>query len=88
MSHDPLVLVVQVEQRIDHAKTEVARPAPSLEQQRVADEVFSREQSQAVATVLGVQMGLALVQHLVAEALPPANEEQLRRRKKGEPLEG
>ena len=87
MSHDPLVLAIQVEQRIDHAATEVKRPAPSVEQQQVADEVFSREQSQAVATVLGVQMGLALVQHLVAEALPPANEEEVPRRKKGEPLE-
>ncbi len=87
MSHDPIVLAIQVEQRIDHAATEVERPAPSVEQQHVADAVFSRDESQAVAAILGVQMGLTLVQHLVAEARPPANEEEVLRRKKAEPLE-
>ena len=87
MSHDPLILAVQVEQRIDHTATEVKRPAPSVEQQQVADEVFSRDQSQAVAAILGVQMGLGLVHHLISETFPPATEEEFRRRKKGEPVE-
>ena len=71
MSHDPLVFATQAEPRIDYATTAVERPAPSVEQQQVADEVFSREQSQAVAAILGVQTGLLLVQHLVAETFPP-----------------
>ena len=82
MSHDPLVLAVQAEQRIEHATTELQRPAPSVEQQQIADEVFSREQSQAVAAILGVQTGLAIVQHLVAETFgaKPAEPEKPRRK--------
>ena len=87
MSPEPLILAVQAEQRIEHVTLAVERPAPSAEQQQLADEVFSREQSQAVAAILGLQTGLAIVQHLVAETVAPTAEEEVRRRKKDEPLE-
>ena len=87
MTADPLVLAVQAEPRIEHATIDVKRPAPSVEQQHIADEVFSREQSQAVVAILGMQTGLMLVQHLIAETFPPTTEEELRRREKDKPLE-
>jgi len=87
MSQDPLVLTLQTEQRVEPSPVDVQRPAPSVEQQQVADEVFSREQSQVVAAILGVQTGLAIVGHLVAETFPPTNEVEIRRTKKDGPPE-
>ena len=87
MTADPLVLAVQAEPRIEHATIDVKRPAPSVEQQHMADEVFSREQSSAVATILGVQTGLLLVQHLIAETFHPVTEEEIRRQEKEKLLE-
>ena len=87
MSHDPLILVVQTEQRIEHVTLAVERPAPSVEQQQLADEVFSREQSQAVAAILAVQTGLVIAQHLVAETIGQPAEVEVPRRKKDEALE-
>jgi hypothetical protein len=84
MDPAPILIVTQSEPRIIHDAPAVERPAPSVEQQRLADEVFSREQSQALAALLGVQTGLVIVQHLVAETFRPDAEEEVRR-KEGEP---
>ena len=87
MTTERLEFVPIAEPRIELTKATVERPAPSVEQQQVADDVFSHDQSQAVAAIIGVQTGLLLVQHIVAESFPPAEAVEVRRRKKDEPLE-
>jgi hypothetical protein len=87
MIPEPLVLVAQAEPRIEHAPLNLERPAPSVEQQQLADEVFSREQASSFAAILGVQTGLAVVQHLVAETFRPTAEEEVLRQNEDEPPE-
>jgi len=77
MSPETLVLVAHAEPRIEHAPPALERPAPSVEQQRLADEVFSHDQGSAFVAFLGVQTGLAVFQHLVAETFRPNTEAEV-----------
>jgi hypothetical protein len=85
MVHDPLIAVVAAQpvvQTTDHA---AALPAPTIQQEHVADNVFSPEAHRAAAAFLGVQTGLALLGHIIAEAAPSSAEmEHLPRPKKDE----
>ena len=77
MTPAPILIVTQSEPRIIHDAPAVERPAPSVEQQRLSDEVFSREQAQPLAAMLAVHTGLTIVQHLVAETFRPSAEEEV-----------
>jgi hypothetical protein len=85
MSPEPIILVAQAAPRVEHAPPALERPAPSAEQQQLADEVFSQEQGSAFAALLGVQTGLAVVQHLIAETFRPTVEVEVRQRDEDEP---
>ena len=87
MTPAPILVVTPSELRIIHDAPAVERPAPSAEQQRLSDEVFSREQAQPLAAILAVHTGLTIVQHLVAETFRPAAGEKVRRPDEDEPVE-
>jgi hypothetical protein len=46
----------------------VEQPAPSAQQQRVADDVFTEEQGKVVAGLLAIQTGLGLLHNLAVDA--------------------
>ncbi len=73
MTHDPLVATLQTQPAIEVTTPAIERPAPSLEQEKVADDLFSHEQPQLIATFLAAQNGMAILQHIIAETFPPQN---------------
>ena len=85
MTPAPILVVTAPELRIIHEAPVVERPAPSVEQQRLSDEVFSKAEAQPLAALLAVHTGLTIVQHLVAETFRPSAEEEVRREDEFEP---
>lgn len=83
MSEEQVVLPQQVEPCIQHQhELAVERPAPSTEQEQVADGLFTKEQEKALASLMMVQTGLGLMAHLAREAFPPEEEEEEKPRKR------
>jgi hypothetical protein len=82
MNPDPLVAIADVQPppAVHHTTiTESsALPAPTVQQEQVADDVFSPGVARLAATVLGVQTGVAFLQHLAAEAAPAPEEKPQR----------
>jgi hypothetical protein len=77
MADEPIVLLPHhVEVAVQHQDATAERPAPSLEQERVADGVFTDEQTRAAAAILGVQTGLAIAHHLAMETFLKDDEDK------------
>jgi hypothetical protein len=73
MTTDPLIRAEL--QPVIHTEQGSALPAPTVDAEHVADDVFTPDQSHFAATVLGMQTGLMLLHHIVVESLPSAEEE-------------
>jgi hypothetical protein len=83
---DPLVAAVEVQPAVHTTEAGATQPVPSAEQEQMADNVFSPEVQRTIAAVLGVQTGLAVLGHIIAETAPSSKWEHLPRRKDaGEP---
>jgi hypothetical protein len=68
MNQEPVVAPVVVEQPVEVHHTEgLEQPAPSEQQQQVADDVFSKEQEQAVAALLALQTGMGMLHNLAVD---------------------
>lgn len=68
MTNEPLVAPAQIEIRVVEAPEQaVTQEQPTPQQQQVADEVFSREQQQAIAALLALQMGAGLLHNCALE---------------------
>ncbi|MFO0842196.1 MAG: hypothetical protein U0797_07310 [Gemmataceae bacterium] len=67
MADEPIVLPHHVEPRVLQSDAAAEHPAPSREQEQLADGVFSPEQEKAIAAVLNLQAGLVLAHHLARE---------------------
>ncbi len=68
MNQEPVVAPVVVEQPVEVHHTEgLNQPAPSEQQQQVADDVFTRDQEQAVAALLALQTGLGMLHNLAVD---------------------
>jgi len=76
MSDEPLIAPVQTEMRVVETPVQTAtHEQPTAQQEQTADEVFSREQQQAIAALLALQMGAGLLHNCAlemskADALP------------------
>lgn len=83
MSVEPIIAPIQQPEPAVHlAQTGADLPTPSTEQEQVADTVFTREQTQLAAVVMGLQTGLALAHYLAVETLGDAAEEEEKPRRK------
>src|SRR5262249_59219393 len=68
MNNEPLIAPSQTEIRVVEAPDKaVTQEQPSEQQQQTADEVFSREQQQAVAALLALQVGAGLLHNCALE---------------------
>ena len=84
MAIEPIYFPAQSEMPIvETVEHQSMQPAPTAEQQQIADEVFSREQSELVAALLAAQVGLGLLHNLAvdtfkqpAEQAPPPRKEK------------
>lgn len=76
MADEPIVLPHQIEPRVLETDVSAEVPAPSREQEQLADGVFSREQEQAIAAVLNLQAGLVLAHHLARETFEEDDEDE------------
>jgi hypothetical protein len=76
MTPDPLVAPAVVQPVIHNTPEGATRPAPTVEQEQVADNVFGPEASRLAANLLAAQTGLALLHNIALEAAPPHLEEK------------
>jgi len=68
MNQEPIVAPTVIEQTVEVKHTEgIIQPTPSEQQQQVADDVFSKDQEQAVAALLAMQTGLGLLHNLAVD---------------------
>jgi hypothetical protein len=80
MTPDPLITTVETPPAVQTTPTGATQPAPTVAQERLADDVFSPETARVAATILAVQTGAVLLHHIVREATadkaeePPAQE--------------
>jgi hypothetical protein len=78
----PIVVQPSVPAEVLHVTHEGAsRPAPTVQEEHLADDLFSPAQQRAVAAVLGMQTGLALLHTIALEAVPAPEEKPVPRRK-------
>jgi hypothetical protein len=85
MADEPIVLPQQVEPQVHEAAVSAERPAPSREEEQVADGLFSSEQEHALAALLNAQAGIVLAHHLVRETFQKDEEEEEEPRRRPEP---
>lgn len=88
MADEPIILPQQVEPQVVEARAiGVEQPAPSAEQEQVADGLFTRDQEEAVAAVIGLQAAASMLHHLAHEtfAQPRLEELQDPRRRRPRP---
>jgi hypothetical protein len=76
MAEEHILIPQQIEQRIEHTIPAAERPAPTVEDERLADTVFTREQGHLAAAILGVQAGVAIMHHLAVETFTRDKEEE------------
>jgi len=88
MTPDPLVATALVQPVVHQSAEGATRPAPTVSEEQVADNVFGTELSQLAATFLAAQTGLALLHNLAVEAGPPKEETPKLLEKKEEPEPG
>ena len=68
MNQEPVVAPVVVEQPVEvHHAEGLTQPEPSVQQQQVADDVFTKDQEQAVAALLALQTGMGLLHNLAVD---------------------
>ncbi len=83
MADEPIVQPYQVEPRVLETVATAEHPAPSREQEQLADGVFSREADGVIAAVLNLQAGIVLMHHLARETFELEEEEEPRRKPEG-----
>jgi hypothetical protein len=79
MEHlDPLVVVPpeSSETVVQSAAPGVEQPAPTAQQEQVADGVFTKQQGQLASALLGVSTGLGILHHLAVETFGGKKEEE------------
>lgn len=81
MSDDPIIAPILHVTAVEQTDAGAELPVPSPEQEQVADDLFTREQGQVVAALLGVQTGLAIAHHLMVEAVQANKPEEEPRRR-------
>jgi formaldehyde-activating enzyme involved in methanogenesis len=83
MTPDPLVAPAVVQPVINQSPDGATRPAPTIQEEQTADNVFGPEASNLAAALLTAQTGLALMNHIALEVAPAKEEEseQLPRKK-------
>ena len=81
MDPEHILAIAQV-QPVVQTTEGVIQPAPTIQQEHVSDDVFSPEVQRGVMAVMGVHTGMVLLQHIIAEAAPPPEEEPEPLRKK------
>jgi hypothetical protein len=80
MTPHPLVATAEAQPAV-HSTTEGAsQPAPTIHQERVADDLFSPQTARLAAAFLGVHTGAAFLHHLIVEATAAPEEEHPPRR--------
>jgi len=81
MFHDPIPTEIEAPRPADPVVPTAQVPAPTPDQQQVADGVFSQaSESRAVEAILGLQTGLLLLRELAIETFQtPVEEEESRR---------
>ena len=78
MIPEPIVAPAHPVEPVVQATTDGAnQPAPSDQQQRLADDVFTEQQEQVVAALLAAQTGLGVLHHLTVETLQRSDERTL-----------
>lgn len=75
MSEEHILVPQQPEQRVEISLLAAERPAPTQAAERLSDDVFSRDQGRAVAALMGLQAGLAIMHHLAVETFQDDEEE-------------
>ncbi len=68
--HEPIVApsdTAPVEPAVQLTQEGSNQPAPSPQQQQLADDVFTREQGQIAAALLAAQTGLGLLHNLITD---------------------
>ncbi len=76
MADEPIIQPYQFEPRVLETLATAEHPAPSREQEQLADGVFSREADSALAAVLNLQAGIVLMHHLARETFEEDDEEE------------
>jgi hypothetical protein len=87
MAEEPLIAPAELQPPEPITVAGVEHPAPTADQEQLADDVFTPGQEKAAAAFLGVHMGLGLLHHIVVEAAGPAEEEEPKRKKRERPGE-
>jgi hypothetical protein len=80
----PIVVQPTVQTEVQTTEEGATRPAPTVQEEHLADDLFSPAQQRAVAALLGMQTGLALLHNIAVEAAPAPEEEEPPRRKASE----
>jgi hypothetical protein len=74
MAPDPLIVTAEAQPVVQTTSAGAELPPPSLAQEQTADGLFGAEAQNAAAAIIGMHTGLVLLQHIIAEAKPPAEE--------------
>jgi hypothetical protein len=88
MNNEPLIAPAQTEIRLVEAPADHAAQVeqPTQQQQQAVDDVFSRDQEQAVAALLAAQMAIGLLHNCALDAFAPQTQplQPLPRKRPGE----
>jgi hypothetical protein len=88
MGHEPLVAPsAPVEPAVQVTPEGHTQPAPSVQQQRLADDVFTEQQGQVFAALLAAQTGLGVLHNLIVETGEQAVEKPAPARRQPRPGE-
>jgi hypothetical protein len=80
MAHEPLIAPsdpAPLEPAVHTTDQGATQEAPSEQQQRVADDVFTEEQGQVAAALLAAQTGLGLLHNLMVDTFGQSTEEKI-----------
>jgi hypothetical protein len=68
MVPEPIVVPAHPPEPAVQVTTEnVTQPTPTVQQQRLADDVFTEKEGQVVATLMAAQAGMGILHHLALE---------------------
>ena len=85
MSEERVLFPQPAEPRVETTQLAAERPAPSEAQERLSDDVFTKQQAGFATALLGLQAGLAIMHHLALETFQRDEEEEEEPRRKPHP---
>ncbi len=76
MADEQVLFPHPAEARVEPTLAAAERPVPTAAEERLSDDVFTREQGGIATALLGLQAGLAIMHHLAVETFQYDDEEE------------